>query len=318
MKHAKRTLILICVILSNIVLCGAKSKSVEIDTKNNKLYKLYSVDEVIADKAEDNFGLCAIVGVITNVSDNDKKAYLKDDLTGETIMLDTSKIKSKMQDLDLSHTYKVLGTANSDKFGKSAHIEVESIEQSTKKYVAGDSTYCLINGKDFNKSDMSGCTLNNGNIKYYIPNYWKADGVEVNIKENGIGYVDGYQYVLNKTPGSNENIPESFFVCYFEYDGNLTKDSNVSKPKPIEKAIVNNIDDKMIIKPIDVSAYYGPKYHYYQGKYDDPIQVNDTYHTEYIFEPVGEEGLIMYLYVYDKATHKDDILYVTRFLEKTR
>ncbi|MCR5303442.1 MAG: hypothetical protein K6E33_02685, partial [Lachnospiraceae bacterium] len=44
---------------------------------------------------------------------------------------------------------------------------------------------------------------------------------------------------------------------------------------------------------------------------------NNRYKTEFIFQPVGKDGLVMYLYLYDQGNndHRSDIMFVTRLLE---
>ncbi len=190
-------------------------------------------------------------------------------------------------------------------------------DQKDAAYSAGD-TYGLTNGKTIKKSDMVERTLNDGKVKYYVPKYWTGDKVEINVQDNDLGYAEGYQYVLNKIPGSTDNEPESFFVCYFKYDGNLQKSTSRSSVKPIEKAIAENIEDKEILRfpTREVKkTYYDARYQYYLGNYNDPVQANDAYYTEYVFEQDGEDGLVMYIYVYSKPKHIDDIMFVTRFLE---
>ncbi len=233
------------------------------------------------------------------------------------ISIDTSSVVDLVTDLSKSDAIVVYGVAEKGMFDKEPHINAVNVSKKDAAYSSGD-TYGLTNGKTIKKSDMVERTLNDGKVKYYVPKYWTGDKVEINVQDNDLGYAEGYQYVLNKIPGSTDNEPESFFVCYFKYDGNLQKSTSRSSVKPIEKAIAENIEDKEILRfpTREVKkTYYDARYQYYLGNYNDPVQANDAYYTEYVFEQDGEDGLVMYIYVYSKPKHIDDIMFVTRFLE---
>lgn len=289
---------------------------IELDTESSKVYRVYSISDILRSGAEDNYDLCSVSGTITEISKNYKKVYIKDSSSGKAILIDTGKITDKVRTLQVGDSVQVYGTAEKELLSKEYSIKAANISTNVIPS-AGNDTYCLANGRSVKKSDMVQCSLDNGQVKYYVPEYWKSEKVELNIQSNGLGYIDGYQYVLNKTPGSDKNEPESFFVCYFKYDGNLLKSTSRSAAKPIEKAIAENIENGVIVKfpTREVKTYYDRKYSYYLGQYNDSVQVNDDYYTEYIFEPNGEDGIVMYLYVYKKPSHKDDIMFVTRFLE---
>lgn len=320
MKFFKKTLLWVLIISTNIVFCGAgflKKADIEIDTKKSKVYKIYSIEDVLAGGAEDNYNLCCVSGTVAEIGKNNKKMSIKSESSGKVIALDTSSVVSAVGTLSMSDSITVYGTAEKGMFEKENHINVSSISKKTEMFSAGN-IYCLANDKTINKSDMVERTLNDGKIKYYVPKYWTDEKVEISVQDNDLGYAEGYQYVLNKIPGATDNEPESFFVCYFKYDGNLQKSTSRSSVKPIEKAIAENIEDKEILKfPTweEKKTYYGSKYQYYLGNYNDPVRANEAYYTEYVFEQDGEEGLVMYIYVYNKPTHIDDIMFVTRFLE---
>lgn len=317
MRYKKHIFLLISIFGINIALCGAgilSKPNVEIDTNKHKVYRSYSIEEITQGQAESNFGLCYVIGKIEEISDNKKSVTISNGNLDIIIKLETDDVIEDVKKLKLSDSVQVFGTAKKKK--KDYYIKVSSISINNSINKTGI-TYYLENGKSASKDDMVECSLNEGQIKYYVPKSWKAKDVEFNIIDNDLGYIDGYQYVLNKIPGSDANSPESFFVCYFKYDGNLQKNTSVKKIKPIEQAIVKSIEDSdfNISKPTEIPTYYGATYHYYQGSYHDPLQVNGDYYTEYIFEKNGDDGLVMYLYVYKKASHIDEIMLVTRLLE---
>lgn len=320
MKTVKKILFLSLIISTNLFFCGAglfNKADIEIDTNKNKVYKIYSIEDVLANQADDNFNQCCVSGIVTEISKNNKKLSIKSESSDKVLSLDTSSVADQVSDLKNSDNITVYGVAEKGMFDKESHIDVASISKKDSVYSYGD-TYCLTNGKCIKKSDMVERTLNEGKVKYYIPEYWTDAKVEINVQDNDLGYAEGYQYVLNKIPGSTDNEPECFFVCYFKYDGNLQKSTSRTSVKPIEKAIVESIEDKEILKfpTREVKkTYYDAKYQYYLGNYNDPVQANDAYYTEYVFEQDGEEGLVMYIYVYSKPKHVDDIMFVTRFLE---
>lgn len=294
-----------------------KKAYTELDTVSDKIYKVYNIGDIQSGAADDNYNLCSFSGTITEIDKKYKNIQIKDSSSETAILIDTSKIKDTIKNLKVSDLVQVYGIANKGMIGDKYSIKAANISTNVIAG-AGNDIYCMENGRSIKKSDMVECSLDNGQVKYYIPKYWKAENVEFNIQENDLGYIEGYQYVLNRTPGSDENEPESFFVCYFKYDGNLRNDTSRSAEKPIEKAIVKNIENqdvgKFPTKEVK-STYYGRKYNYYSGQYNDVIKVNDDYHTEYIFESNGEDGIVMYLYVYKKPLHKEDIMLVLRFLE---
>lgn len=321
MKITKKILFLSLIASINIVFCGAglfNKADIEIDTNKNKIYKLYSIEDVLSNQTDDNFNLCCVSGIVTEISKNNKKLSIKSASSDKVISLDTGSVVDLVKNINKSDRVTVYGIAEKGMFGKEAHINVESMSKTDIIERSGN-VYCLANGKTQNKSDMVERTLNDGKIKYYVPKYWTGDKVEIDVQTNGLGYAEGYQYVLNKTPGTTDNEPESFFVCYFKYEGNLQKSTPRDAAKPIEKAIVKNIEDKEEILKFPTrevkKTYYDAKYQYYLGNYNDPVQANDAYYTEYVFEQDGEEGLVMYIYVYSKPKHIDDIMFVTRFLE---
>ena len=177
--------------------------------------------------------------------------------------------------------------------------------------------YYLSDGSSIDKNRMTARTLRNGSVSFRIPAAWK--GVEHSIKDEELGTIEGYQYVLNQLPGNTDTVPESFFVCYFDNENKLANTDDRKETKLIEKAVINNISGEGNADSFryrDVTTYYGAKYDYYVGSYTDAAAVvNNGYHVEYIFQRNGDDGLVMYMYVYKNAKHLSDVMLVTRFLE---
>ena len=49
--------------------------------------------------------------------------------------------------------------------------------------------------------------LDNGRVEYYIPSFWEE--IQHNISQENLGSIEGYQYVLNQMPGSQDTTPSS-------------------------------------------------------------------------------------------------------------
>ena len=209
----------------------------------------------------------------------------------------------------------VYGKCNIDTvFHKVSLTEVEKIISVPS--VKSPDTYFTLDGTNMDRTSSLQRTLHGGRIKYYIPSYWEK--VEADIQGNGLGNIEGYQYVLNRSNGSKDTIPESLFVCYFDCKTQLTDrpDIDLFNKKNIEKLIIRNINgDASSLSDKTINTYYGAVYDYYLCRYSDPINL-DGYRTEYIFQQYGNEGLVMYMYLYREPKHISDIILVTRLLEQ--
>lgn len=180
--------------------------------------------------------------------------------------------------------------------------------------ISSSEVYYTLDGISFDKSSSVQRTLNNGKVKFYIPSRWKS--IENNISEMELGNIEGYQYVLNKTPDSSDAVPESLFVCYFDKDKLLKEPADIKYTDKVEKAIVENIEGRTDnFSSKSVKTYYGANYHYYHGKFSDDFDMGKGYRTEYIFQPDGDRGLILFLYLYTNTNHISDVMITTRLLE---
>ncbi|MBE5864036.1 MAG: hypothetical protein E7295_14510 [Lachnospiraceae bacterium] len=189
-------------------------------------------------------------------------------------------------------------------------MSIDKIEKTSEKEVSR-TAYSVISGKTVDTEQMQVRSLNQDQIHFYIPKEWNA--VETNLIDSGLGTMEGYQYRLNEI--NQESVqPESLFICYFNSDTQLLRTSDKSQTEAIEKAIVNNIIKTDPGKPEKKkTTYYGADYHYYQEAYKTALGQN--YHAEFIFQPDGTNGLIVYLYVYREKKHIDDVMMVLRAVE---
>ena len=199
-------------------------------------------------------------------------------------------------------------------FDKEVYFEAEKLF--SVKGAIKNGTYFLLDGSTIDKNSMSKRTLDGGRVSFLIPASWKE--TEHSIAKEGIGTIEGYQYVLNQLPDNMDTVPESFFVCYFDNASRLENADDKKETALIEKAIINNISGEGradTARHKEVRTYYGARYDYYISSYTDALDTGAKgYHAEYIFQRDGDRGLIMYLYVYKNAKHLSDVMFVTRFL----
>ena len=133
-----------------------------------------------------------------------------------------------------------------------------------------------------------------------------------NIVLSGLGTMEGYQYCLNEIDSQSVQ-PESLFVCYFENDKHLLRTSDKSETDLIERAIVKNILKKDPGASLTKKqTYYGTGYHYFQDAYRTALGQN--YHAEFVFQPDGTRGMVVYLYVYREKAHLDQVMLTMRLL----
>lgn len=310
-----------------LLLCGFGfiPVTVLVDTDKNHVYEYIPADDILTEFAKDTDqakakykdGYYLITGKIGDVSKKgDKINVYGSSGSGDQLICSCPKeLRAEALNLKKDDAVGIYGKITIGPLDKEVHINAEklaSVPSSVKK-----GTFYLSDGKSIDKNNMTSRTLNNGKVSYKIPAAWK--GVEHSIVEDGIGTMEGYQYVLNQLPGSKDDTPESFFVCYFDNASKLENKDDKKDTVQIEKAIINNIsgDGKADLARIrNVNTYYGAKYNYYITSYTDTLNaVNNGYHVEYIFQKDGDDGFVVYLYVYKDAKHLSDVLFVTRFLD---
>ena len=325
--NMKRLISILPIFPMMFILCGLAFNNVTVlvDTENNHVYEYVTVDDILSDFAKDTDaakneykgGYYIISGKIESVSKNgDTIKVFGTSITNNHIICSCPQnLRSEALTYNTGEMIGVFGKLSVGLIDKEIHINVEKIVSDSGAVKTG--AFYLLDGTYVDKNSMSSRTLNNGTVNFRIPAAWKA--IEHSIVEDGIGTIEGYQYVLNQLPGNTDTVPESFFVCYFDNAAKLENADDKKETALIEKAIINNIsgDGKGdSARNRDVTTYYGAKYNYFIGSYTDMLDAgNNGYHVEYIFQKNGNDGLVMYLYVYKDAKHLSDVMFVTRFLE---
>lgn len=323
----RRVISLSAVLPIMLFLCGLSfvNVTVKVDTEKNPVYEYISSDDILADFAEDaeaakkkyKYGCYIVSGKTENISKKGDTINLAGtSAPGDYIVCSCPKeLRSKALSFNVGETIAVYGRIEVGLIDKDVHIDAVRLDNAPAAARSG--TFCLSDGTKMDKNSMSRRVLANGAVSYSIPAAWKE--VEHSIIDDGIGTIEGYQYVLNQLSGSSDNVPESFFVCYFDNESKLENADDRKETKLIEKAVINNISGEGkagLARTRDVLTYYGARYNYYVGSYTDELDAgNNGYHAEYIFQKNGDDGLVMYLYIYKDAKHLSDIMFVTRFLE---
>ena len=182
--------------------------------------------------------------------------------------------------------------------------------------ITSNDIYYLLDGSSFDRINSQKVTLNNGGVEFYVPSSWTNEDIQCDILTGKLGTMEGYQFVLNKLV-EGDSVPESFFIAYFDNQEQLSNYLNDSEETElIEKAIVENILGSVGSFPSKkVDTYYGSEYVYYTGAYKTVFDTGTGYHTEFIFQKNGKEGIVVMLYVYKDAKHLSDVIFVSRFLE---
>lgn len=322
----KRILSVILALCACAVLCGAgwfDGTKVVIDTENYHVYKYYTADEILSEFTADYKAAketyqkeyVFLSGKVTEMGKDGKYMILSGITeTGFTITCSCSKeLRSSALSYNPGDFAAIYGQIVVNAFNKDIQLKAQKIQ--TPPSVISDDMYYLLDGTSFNKAEAKKVTLDNGRVEYYIPPSW--NGVEHSIVEEGLGSMEGYQYVLNQIAGSRDSVPESLFVCYFDNKLQLADYLNDSdETELIEKAMVENIlGDVGKFPSKKVKTYYGSEYTYYSGAYKNVLEAGTGYHTEFVFQADGEEGIVLVLYVYKDTKHISDILFLTRFLK---
>ena len=214
-----------------------------------------------------------------------------------------------ISNLRIGDTVKVYGKMTQSIWGEWS-MSVDKIERSYEKTVSR-TAYSALSGKTVDATKLETRELKDGKIKFFIPEEWK--GVEKNLIDENLGSMEGYQYCLNEI-NRHSVQPESLFVCYFSNEKHLLRPSDKGSTEQIERAIVQNIlGDDLGKADKKMTTVYGAEYHYYQDAYDSTF--GKKYHAEFIFQPDGTDGFIVYLYVYLEKSHLDDVMLMLRLVE---
>lgn len=317
-------LMTLCMFLSFVGAGWFDGAKVTVDTENNKVYQYRTADEIVSEfkenakaaKAKYDNQPVLLTGQVKSVG-KDGKYLMVTGLNNTALSIECT------CDKDLRSTAKTYKTGTAVALYGSIEVglitgdltlDVDKITAKPASALSSD-MYYLLDGTEYNKRNATKVTLNKGNLEYYIPSTWANDKIQHSVKDENLGTMEGYQYVLNKLNPADP-VPESLFVCYFDNSAQLAFASDYDETKLIEKAIVENILGNVGIFPTKkVTTYYGAEYNYYDGVYKNPLEAGDGYRCEFIFEADGEDGIVVVLYVYREAKHVEDVLFLTRFLE---
>ena len=323
----RKTAVLTVLFCACLILSGASwfgTKKVVIDTENNYVYKLCTADTVLSEFAagskaarEKYEGVplllsCKVVSVessgkrivVTGINDNG--------LTIEGIC--DKELRASAKKYTVGDRISLYGQIVVNIFNKDIYFEIDKFANVPVSATSND-MYYLKDGTSFDKQKATKVTLNDGGVEYYVPTAWTGKKIQHNVKEENLGTMEGYQYILNKL-GTQDIIPESVFVCYFDNKTQLGYTGDAGETKLIEKAIVENILGSVGVFPSKkVKTYYGAEYNYYDGVYKSALEAGDGYRTEFVFQADGEDGIVVILYVYREEKHVKDLLFLTRLLE---
>lgn len=324
-KKIWTVLIVICACFS---LCGMGwfgSVKVVMDTESNKIYRYCTADTVLSDFAKDSKGakaryqneLVLLSGKIKEIGKNGKNITVSGiQISGQGIVCSYNKeLRTTASSLHNGDDVAVYGTFTVDVFDQELRIKAVKITE-VPSAVTSHEMYYLLDGTSFDKAKAVKVSLKDGAAEYVIPSSWTGKEIQRDIEAEKLGFMEGYQYVLNQL-GAGSSVPESLFICYFDNQTQLSDYQNVSgETEQIEKVIVENILGKVGSFPSKrVKTYYGKEYVYYTGSYQTAFDAGTGYHTEFVFQADGEDGIVVMLYVYKEPKHLSDIMFVSRFLE---
>ena len=321
MKKKKRIIFAVLFLPVVAILSGfaLRPASVAIDTEKERIYKYVSIDKIeqafeIDKKAaanEYNNGFFLVSGSIDSIKTNGGSFSIKGKNSIEGIECKCDKkLRDDITKYKVYDSVAVYGKLSVDLLNREKHISVEKVINSPS-IIGSSETYFSLGGEKFDYSEAEKRKLADERVEYYIPAKWQE--IEVNIIEEKIGNIEGYQYVLNEMPGDDSYESESIFICYFDKN-KLKEETDIERDlNGVEKAIIENIEGKVGKFPVrEQKTYYGTKYKYYVGKYND--KMGNGYKTEYVFQEDKNNGIILVLYVYKDAKHLSDVMFVTRFL----
>lgn len=323
----KRIAIIIMALCLCLFLCGAglfNTTKVLIDTENNCVYDYCTADEIIAAFTANSKAAkekyqgqpVYISGRVVSVGDEGKNIMLTGSATS-TLTIECScdkSLRTAAMQYKGGDRIALYGRIIVSLLNGNVYLKVDKITGVPDSATSLD-MYYLLDGTPFDKRNATKVTLNNGGVEYYIPSTWANKEIQRSIQDEKLGAMEGYQYVLNNLNPS-DTTPESLFVCYFDNKTHLAYTDDADETTLIEKAIVENILGSVGIFPSKkVTTYYGSEYAYYLGVYKSIWEAGKGYRAEFVFQPDGEDGIVVILYLYRDAKHLSDIMFLTRFLE---
>ena len=322
-KRMTAILMTLCICLSFVGAGWFDGAKVVVDTENNKVYQYRTADEIVsgfilnskAAKTKYNGQPVLLYGTVVSVGKDGKNIEVTGfNFTSRTIECICDKsLRSTAKTYQKGTKVALYGSMEVGFITGDLYLTVDKITALPETALSSD-MYYLIDGTEYNKLNATKVTINGG-VEYYVPATWTNSKIQHSIKDENLGTMEGYQYVLNKL-SPTDPVPESLFVCYFDNNAQLAFAGDSDETKLIEKAIVENILGNVGIFPTKkTTTYYGAEYNYYDGVYKNPLEAGDGYRCEFIFQADGEDGIVVVLYVYREARHLKDVLFLTRFLE---
>lgn len=326
MKKKRMTAILmtLCICLSFIGAGWFDGAKVTVDTESNMVYQYRTADEIVSDfkaapkaaKAKYNGQPVLLYGTVVSVG-KDGKNIVVTGLSNTSLTIECicdKGLRSTAKTYQRGTKVALYGSMEVGLITGDLYLTTDKITALPETALSSD-MYYLLDGTEYNKKNSTRVTLHNGAVEYYIPSAWANEKIRHSVKDENLGTMEGYQYVLNKLNPADP-VPESLFVCYFDNSTQLAFAGDSDETKLIEKAIVENILGNVGIFPTKkTTTYYGAEYNYYDGVYKNPLEAGEGYRCEFIFQADGEDGIVVVLYVYREAKHLKDVLFLTRFLE---
>lgn len=322
-KRITAVLLMVCACLT---LCGAgwfSTTKVVIDTENNYVYKRCTAEEILAEfsaggkAARDKYQGAPVLlsGKVVSVGSGGKSMVIGANNNRSTMEAGYDKsLRAVAKQYASGDTVALYGRMVVNIFNNDIYLVVDKFTEVPAAVTSND-MYYLLDGTAFDRQNATRVTLNKGSVEYCIPTAWTGKNIQHKVKEENLGTMEGYQYVLNKLNPSDPT-PESVFVCYFDNKTQLGYPGDAGETKLIEKAIVENILGSVGVFPSKkVNTYYGAEYNYYDGVFKSALESGEGYRTEFVFQADGEDGIVVILYVYREAKHLKDVLFLTRFLE---
>ena len=311
----KRRLTVVLLMVFCLALCGAgwwNKTKVVIDTESNRVYRYCVAEDVITDQKGYREVPILLTGEITAMDRNGKRITLEDSISCAC----DQEIRSEVLKYKVGEKIALFGWVVEDWFNRDISFETVKVGRIPTD-IRSDEMYYLLDGTSFDRKNATKVTLHEGDVEYYVPTAWSGEKIQHSITEEKLGIIEGYQYTLNKLEPS-ETEPESLFICYFDNEALLENANDADETELIEKAIVENILGSIGAGKFpskEVKTYYGADYDYYIGSFKSALEMGNGYHTEFVFEADGEDGIVVILYVYKNTGHLSDVMFVTRFIE---
>ncbi len=304
------------IILTSIILsvtflsfCGFGKKTVTLDVSSNPVYISTTPNILSTDFAQGAAAkkCVSFYGKVVSVSDEGigKEVYVSADGTvnkSVKVKLLDRTLLAKADRFTVGSDVVVYGKVKPSVIPmKDYYVQAFSMDLSENEYDA-DVYRCMANGSKTYTSSSIVRTIG-PKISYRIPETFAS-------VEQKLPNIEGYEYKLNQIAGQAKVDPEQLYVFWFDYEKyllNIAQDRD--NTSGIEKAIVENIlrnesfgtfPAKKITSDDDIA------YHYYMTTFTDSLR--EYHNVEFVFIPIKDKGIVVYLYVFTTSDHKDDIL----------